>query len=62
MTHRRPEIFRIRSLKRTYNRQTGTFTINIAYETAPTVLTQRTKEVAEAFGLGADQTSPIYAL
>ena len=56
MTHRRSEHFHISQLKRTYNRQTNTFTINIAYETAPTVLTQRTKEVAEAFGLGADQT------
>ncbi len=56
MTHRRPEHFHIQHLKRTYNRQTGTFTINISYETAPTTLTQRTKEVAEAFGLGTDQT------
>ena len=52
MTHRRPEHFHINQLKRTYNRQTDTFTINISYETAPTTLTQRTKEVAEAFGLG----------
>ncbi len=56
MTRRRPEHFHIRSLKRTYNRQTGTFTINISYETAAPTLTQRTKEVAEAFGLGIDQT------
>jgi ABC-type transport system involved in cytochrome c biogenesis ATPase subunit/GNAT superfamily N-acetyltransferase len=56
MTHRRPEHFHIRNLKRTYNRQTDTFTINISYTTAPLTLTQRTKEVAEAFGLGADQT------
>ncbi len=56
MTRRRPEHFHISQLKRTYNRQTGTFNINISYETAPTTLTQRTKEVAEAFGLGTDQT------
>jgi energy-coupling factor transporter ATP-binding protein EcfA2 len=56
MTRRRPEHFHIHQLKRTYNRNTGTFTINISYETAPTTLTQRTKEVAEAFGLGTDQT------
>ena len=56
MTHRRPEHFHISQLKRTYNRQTDTFTINISYETAPTTLTHRTKEVAEAFGLGVDQT------
>ncbi|MCL5877393.1 MAG: ATP-binding cassette domain-containing protein [Candidatus Bathyarchaeota archaeon] len=56
MTRRRPEHFHIAQLKRTYNRQTDTFTINISYETAPTKLTERTKEVAEAFGLGTDQT------
>jgi ABC-type lipoprotein export system ATPase subunit len=56
LTHRRPEHFHIRQFKRTYNRETGTFTINISYETAPTILTERTKEVAEAFGLGTDQT------
>jgi ABC-type transport system involved in cytochrome c biogenesis ATPase subunit len=56
LTHRRPEHFHINQLRRTYNRQTYTFTINISYETAPTTLTQRTKEVAEAFGLGTDQT------
>jgi ABC-type ATPase with predicted acetyltransferase domain len=54
--HRRPEHFHISQLKRTYNRQTGTFTVNISYETAPAALTERTKEVAEAFGLGCDQT------
>ena len=56
MTRRRQEHFHISQLKRTYNRETGTFTINISYETAPPTLTQRTKEVAEAFGLGTDQT------
>lgn len=56
MTRRRPEHFHIAQFKRTYNRETDTFTVNISYETAPTILTQRTKEVAEAFGLGTDQT------
>jgi ABC-type ATPase with predicted acetyltransferase domain len=56
MTRRRPEHFHIAQLKRTYNRETSTFTFNISYETAPTILTERTKEVAEAFGLGTDQT------
>jgi ABC-type transport system involved in cytochrome c biogenesis ATPase subunit/predicted N-acetyltransferase YhbS len=56
MRHRRPETFSIRSFKRTYDRQSNTFTVNVSYATAPAVLTQRTREVAEAFGLGADQT------
>jgi nitrous oxidase accessory protein NosD len=56
MTRRKPEHFHITKLKRTYNRKTDTFTINISYETAPTTLTERTKTVAEAFGLGTDQT------
>jgi ABC-type transport system involved in cytochrome c biogenesis ATPase subunit len=56
LTRRKPEQFHISQLKRTYNRQTNTFNINISYSTAPTVLTERTKEVAEAFGLGIDQT------
>ncbi len=55
MRRRRPESFQITKYKRTYNKQTGTFTINISYQTAPAALTQRTKEVAEAFGLGTDQ-------
>jgi ABC-type transport system involved in cytochrome c biogenesis ATPase subunit/GNAT superfamily N-acetyltransferase len=56
LTRRRPEHFQISQLKRTYNRNTDTFTINISYETAPAITTQRTQEVAEAFGLGCDQT------
>jgi ATPase subunit of ABC transporter with duplicated ATPase domains len=56
LTHRKAEHFQISQLKRTYNRQTNTFNINIRYSTAPTILTERTKEVAEAFGLGVDQT------
>jgi len=56
MTHHKQEHFRITKLKRTYNHNTNTFTFNINYETAPTTLTPRTREVAEAFGLGTDQT------
>jgi len=53
MTRRR-EYFRITKFARRYDRQTGNFTFNIAYETA-TAITQRTISVAEAFGLGIDQ-------
>ena len=54
MTRRR-EHFRITKLKRTYNRETNTFTFNISYETAVATQTPRTRTVAEAFGLGTDQ-------
>jgi energy-coupling factor transporter ATP-binding protein EcfA2 len=53
---RRHEKLRIHKLKRTYNRKTDTFTFNISYTTAPATTTNRTKQVAEAFGLGTDQT------
>jgi ABC-type lipoprotein export system ATPase subunit/GNAT superfamily N-acetyltransferase len=56
MKRRKPEHFHITKLKRTYNLKTDTFTFNISYETAPAALTDRTKQVAEAFGLGTDQT------
>jgi ABC-type lipoprotein export system ATPase subunit/GNAT superfamily N-acetyltransferase len=56
MTRRKHEHFHITKLKRTYNHQTSTFTFNINYETTPAQRTQRTTEVAEAFGLGNDQT------
>jgi ABC-type lipoprotein export system ATPase subunit len=55
MTRRKPEHFRITKLKRTYNRHTHTFTINISYETTVAAQTPRTRAVAEAFGLGTDQ-------
>jgi len=54
MTRRRREIFRIAKLARRYDKKTGKFTFNIAYETA-TEITSRTIGVAEAFGLGIDQ-------
>ena len=56
MTRRKTEHCYITKLKRTYNHQTSTFTFNISYETTPAQRTQRTTEVAEAFGLGNDQT------
>jgi ABC-type ATPase with predicted acetyltransferase domain len=52
---RRKEHFRINQWARTYDRTTGKFTINVAYETA-TAITKRTIAVSEAFGLGVDQS------
>jgi len=51
---RRQEFFRITRHARKYDRETGKFTINIAYETAAEI-TPRTIGVAEAFGLGIDE-------
>jgi ABC-type lipoprotein export system ATPase subunit/GNAT superfamily N-acetyltransferase len=51
---RRHEFFRITRYARTYDRQTGRFRLNVAYQTA-TELTPRTIGVAEGFGLGIDQ-------
>jgi len=48
------EHFEIKRFARRYDRTTGNFIINIAYETA-TDITTRTIAVAEAFGLGVDQ-------
>lgn len=50
------EHLHITKLKRTYNKTTNTFTYNISYQTTPTQKTKRTTEVAQAFGLGVDQT------
>jgi len=50
LRHRR-EHFRIRKFARRYDRRTGKFVFNIAYETK-TDVTDRTVAVAEAFGLG----------
>ncbi len=52
---RRREYFRISSFKRTYDKATGKFTINIAYETAPPRPSPRVVAVAEGFGLGLDK-------
>lgn len=51
---RRREYFRIQKFRRVYDRSSGKFTFNIAYETAAK-LTPRSVAVAEAFGLGLDQ-------
>ena len=47
------EVFKIHKCRRTYDRARGRFSFNISYETH-TELTERTVEVAEAFGLGVD--------
>ena len=62
MTRHKTDTFRINKLKRTYNRQTSTFTFNIQYETATANPTNRTREVAEAFGLGTDNTQKFTIL
>jgi ABC-type lipoprotein export system ATPase subunit/GNAT superfamily N-acetyltransferase len=61
MTRRKREYFKITKIAKHYDKQTSKFTFNITYETA-TEITQRTISVAEAFGLGTDQTQkfPIY--
>jgi len=48
---RRREHFRIRKFARRYDRESGKFTFDISYETK-TDITDRTVEVAEAFGMG----------
>jgi ABC-type ATPase with predicted acetyltransferase domain len=58
---RRKEYFRIHNIRRTYDRNAGKFTFNIAYETAAK-LTPRTVAVAEAFGLGLDQGEKFVVL
>jgi len=55
MKRKKQEILKIHKLKKTYNRKTNTFTINITYETAPPKPTKRVIGVAESFGLGLDQ-------
>ena len=52
---RRQRDFRIRQLHRTYDRAAGKFTFDISYETT-TKPTPRSLLVAEAFGLGIDET------
>jgi len=59
-THKQ-EHFKITKLARRYNKQTGKFTFNIAYETA-TEITPRTIDVAEAFGLGINQEQKFVIL
>jgi ABC-type ATPase with predicted acetyltransferase domain len=52
MRHR--EYFRINKFARRYDRESGKFTFNIGYETK-TDITNRTVEVAEAFGMGISE-------
>jgi len=52
---RRKEFFLIRKMRRTYDRLSGKFTFNIAYETAAPKPSSRVVQVAEGFGLGLDQ-------
>jgi len=58
---RRREHFRIHKFRRIYDRNSGKFTFNVAYETAAQ-LTPRTVAVAEAFGLGVDQEQKFVIL
>ena len=51
---RRREHFRIRKFARRYDRESGKFAFNIGYE-PKTDITDRTVEVAEAFGLGISE-------
>ena len=53
---RRHEFFQIRKFARRYDRRTGKFVFNIAYETK-TDVTDRTVAVAEALGLGLNFNS-----
>jgi len=52
---RRKEFFLIRKMRRTYDRVSGKFTFNIAYETAAPKPSERVVAIAEGFGLGLDQ-------
>ena len=53
--------FRIRAFKRTYDRVAGKFSFNISYETH-TKITPRSLVVAEAFGLGIDESQKFKVL
>jgi ABC-type ATPase with predicted acetyltransferase domain len=58
---RRQRDFRIRQFRRIYDRTEGKFTFNISYETH-TKPTPRSLVVAEAFGLGIDDTQRFKVL
>jgi ABC-type ATPase with predicted acetyltransferase domain len=58
---RRQRDFRIRQFRRIYDRTEGKFTFNISYETH-TKPTPRSLVVAEAFGLGIDETQKFKIL
>jgi ABC-type transport system involved in cytochrome c biogenesis ATPase subunit/GNAT superfamily N-acetyltransferase len=52
---RRREYFRIRRFARRYDRESGKFVVNVAYETAAPRPSERVVAVAEGFGLGLDK-------
>ncbi|MCW3984265.1 MAG: hypothetical protein NWE96_09775 [Candidatus Bathyarchaeota archaeon] len=58
---RRQRDFRVRQIRRIYNREEEKFTFNISYETH-TKLTPRSLVVAEAFGLGIDEAQKFKVL
>jgi alpha-D-ribose 1-methylphosphonate 5-triphosphate synthase subunit PhnL len=55
------EHFKVREMRRIYNREEGKFSYNISYETS-VKLTPRTLVVAEAFGLGVDEAQRFTVL
>jgi len=57
----RTEHFKVRQVRRTYDREKGRFNFNISYETT-VKLTPRTLVVAEAFGLGIDEAQKFTVL
>lgn len=57
----RREHFKIRRVRRVYDRSSSKFAFNISYETA-VQLTPRTVVVAEAFGLGVDDSQKFTVL
>lgn len=58
---RRRELFRVTRLRRTYDREENKFTFKISYETH-TKPTPRSIVVAEAFGLGIDESETFTVL
>ena len=58
---RRREFFRVRKVRRIYNKAENKFAFNISYETH-TKITPRSLVVAEAFGLGIDEAQTFKVL
>ena len=58
---RRRDVFRVHQIRRTYDRAEDRFTFNVCYETH-TEPTPRSIVVAEAFGLGIDETEKFPVL
>lgn len=61
ITRRRDEFFRVRQIRRVYDRTEGKFRFSISYETRA-ALTPRSLAVAEAFGLGVDEAQKFTVL